>query len=273
MKIAVLGPKGTYSDLAAKAYNPNLERIYFPTIGDSINAINDETIAIIPYENSLDGFVSNSMDLLYNPNIKIIDELYLKVQFSLVANCNNESEIKRIYAQFKAKGQCYNFLNNHKDASIIITESNMASLEEVNLGKWGDAAIIPIHSYDESFQFKIKNITDSCQNQTRFFVISNKNINYSHNNLDKLKGNIVVTSINDRPGMLYEILKSFYNSGLNLVSIVSRPTKSEIGKYHFYLEIEIDEKIDIFMKTINKMKENKDYNVMVLGIYNIKNHE
>ena len=73
----------------------------------------------------------------------------------------------------------------------------------------------------------------------------------------------------DRPGILYDILKAFYNNNINLVSIMSRPTKKNMGTYNFYIELsgDIEEK-DIILKTIDEIKMN--YDLKLLGIYNCK---
>lgn len=266
MKLAVLGPKGTYSDIAANEYNPNIEKEYFRSISEVIKSINDSRYAIIPYENSLDGFVSNSMDLLISEGCQIIDELYLPISFSVVGNVSREEDIKKIYVQFKAKGQCLNFINQHSDACIVITESNMISLESLKDNNYGEVAIIPSHSFSNDYPFGIYDVTDSTNNQTRFLVIKPQGeliINKFHN----VKATIVVTSINDRPGQLYDILGAFYKNNINLVSIVSRPTKNEIGKYHFFIELEGLDNTEQIFSTIEFIRRDKDVFVELLGVY------
>ncbi len=268
MKIAVLGPMGTFCDVAAKTYNDTFERIYYKTINESFNAlINKETeFAILPYENSLDGFVQNSMDLINNDNIKIIDEIYVPVSFSLVGNVNNDEEIKKIYVQFKAKGQCCNYLNTHTNVDIYLTESNIISLLEAKKGKYGEASIVPTHALDDSFSYKVLDVTDSKTNQTRFIILTRNDFNCEEHN-ENIKANIIVTAIKDHPGMLYQLLGIFNENKLNLISIVSRPTKDEIGKYHFYIEITGNNNLNDMKYTIGKIRESQDVLVKLLGIY------
>ena len=269
MKLATLGPIGTYASIAADIYDKNIEKLYFRSINEVFKAIDKDVYGIIPYENSLDGFVQQSMDLLISEKCQIIDELYLPVTFSVVGNVNRMEEIKRIFVQFKAKGQCLNFINQIPYAEIMNTESNMISLEEVKKGIFGDVAIIPTHSYDDSFPFGIKDVTDAKNNQTRFLVIKQRDQIEIHKG-NHIKATIVVTAINDRPGMLYDILGCFYKKSINLVSIVSRPTKSEIGKYHFFIEIAFDNNIHMIEEAISEIKKNNDLKIIVLGIYENK---
>ena len=97
MKLATLGPIGTYASIAADIYDKNIEKLYFRSINEVFKAIDKDVYAIIPYENSLDGFVQQSMDLLISEKCQIIDELYLPVTFSVVGNVNRMEEIKRIF--------------------------------------------------------------------------------------------------------------------------------------------------------------------------------
>ena len=114
--IAVLGPRGTFTDCASIVYKQkqeiDLNQVYYPTIDETVYSIGKECeLAIIPVENTLDGYVQRSLDLLLEMNLHIINELYIPVQFSLVSNTNNLADIKRLYVQFKAKGQCIKIIN------------------------------------------------------------------------------------------------------------------------------------------------------------------
>ena len=93
MKLATLGPIGTYASIAADIYDKNIEKLYFRSINEVFKAIDKDVYAIIPYENSLDGFVQQSMDLLISEKCQIIDELYLPVTFSSVGHVNRMEEL------------------------------------------------------------------------------------------------------------------------------------------------------------------------------------
>lgn len=269
MRIAVLGPKGTYSCVAADKYNSSYDKIYCRNFNEVFKALNEDTIGLIPYENSLDGFVQQCMDLLVSNDCTIIDELYLPISFKALGRVKSPNDIKRIFVQFKSKGQCLNFINQYPNADCLLTDSNMLSLERLENGIDGDIAIVPTHSKNKEFPFVIEDVTDSKYNQTRFLVIK-KNKESFDIDFKTIKSTIVVTSINDRIGMLYEILGIFYKNNINLISIVSRPTKDEIGKYHFFIEVAGYDNKDILLKTIEEIKKNKDLRIRVLGIYENK---
>lgn len=287
MKIGILGPEGTFSDKAYMEYErkigQQLEGEYFQTIDEVFEAVcsSDEDkdselcqLAIVPIENTLDGYVQRTLDLLLEKDVCIIDENKVAVQFSLVGNVNSLDEITTLYVQFKANGQCRQFINSLKGAKIISTESNMESYYKLADEK-GAAAIVPHHiAAKEKDRFVVENVTDSDHNHTRFLIIKkgqareNKAINQPTNPDCKIRVRvpIYVMPVGDRPGMLFEILKNFNDRRINMISIMSRPTKQELGTYNFYIEIDGSmERLDIILETLQDIKKNND--VKILGIY------
>lgn len=270
--IAVLGPKGTFSDCACTNYlnKKNIDRQpkYYPSIDDTFYALGDDcSIAIVPVENTLDGYVQKTLDLLLEMDVHIVNEVYIPVQFSMVANVQAASDIKRLYVQFKAQGQCRNFINSLEDKKIVTTESNVESFEIVEKGQEGDGAIVPIHMFPTSkAEFGIENITDSPNNYTRFLVVERFGKNSDVILDDDIKVSLYVMETGDRPGTLYEILREFSINHINLISIMSRPTKTNMGVYNFYLEAstKLSEK-DIVLSTIETLSSS--FTIKVLGIY------
>ena len=269
-KIAVLGPKGTYSDIAANKYkeliNEDIEIDYYPSIIKSINAIDDDTITICPFENVLDGFVTEALDQIIKSNLNIIYQLKLPIDFAFVSNAKSIEDVKHIYVQFKAYGQCLEFITNN-NFEIIKTESNIVSLNKLLESDNSYGAIIPIHKAYKNFNLKILNIADSKHNETRFFVVTNKNKEFKIN--DDFEASLVFDAIEDRPGILYSILSEFNLKNINLKSILSRPDKTIMGKYNFYIEVSGKcNELDNLYELIDKFMKHKDYRIRVLGIYN-----
>ncbi|MBU1094461.1 MAG: ACT domain-containing protein [Firmicutes bacterium] len=264
-KVAVLGPKGTFSDLASQKYlnGTEYETIYFPSIDATVEGLKHADLAVVPIENTLDGYVQQTLDLILEHKFYVVDEIYVPVQFSLIAQVLKLSEIKRVYTQFVTKGQCQQFLKKIPYEKLIITDSNMESYQMVLHGHQGDAAIVPFHMVDTYNGFKIQNVTDSSENFTRFFILAKK----EGTKIEKeMKVSIVVVPINDRPGLLFDILGIFKKYDINLVSIMSRPTKKSMGNYNFFIEMKAklndQEKINQALLEIKK-----DFFIQILGIY------
>ncbi|MCE7699760.1 MAG: prephenate dehydratase [Methanobacterium paludis] len=270
-KIATLGPRGTFSEIAAQTYiknsKCNAEIIFCPTITKVFNAAEKECdISIVPIENTLDGHVQISLDLLLKSDLKIVNELILPIQFAFVANCIEKDDIKKIYAQFKTQGQCYSFLEQFPNIRLITTDSNGESFERVKDGIQGEGAIVPINTISDNkdFPFCIENVTDSVENETRFLVLSKKHSQYIPNK--KYKTSIAIMNAGNQPGILYNILNSFYQKNINLTSIMSRPTKKGLGEYYFFIDVDGRYPEDNNIKKVIEDISKKNI-VKVLGSY------
>lgn len=294
IKVALLGPKGTFTDLAYIKYNniilkqssvlEDAKTKYLKSIDEVVREVKESScLGIIPVENTLDGYVQRTLDLLLEEEMFAIDEVIVPVNFSLIANCKDINEIRNIYVQFKANGQCRKLINSLHNANIITTNSNMESFYSLSSENYTDAAIVPSH-IKASDKLTIENIADSSNNYTRFFVITTKeNVNKNNqliNDLinsslgekqyNKVKVNVCIIPENDRPGLLFDILSSIYENHINMVSIMSRPTKNDLGTYNFFIEMEVlREEEDVVFKTIDLIKAHNKYDVdiKILGKY------
>ena len=300
MKIAVLGPKGTFCDKAyleyAKLSGCDLEPVYCSTIDDvfqtvcdkeeSINSDEGCELGIVPIENTLDGYVQRTLDLLLEKEVSIIAENKVEVQFSVVANTDSLKDVKKLYVQFKANGQCRKFINGLDNVHIIETQSNMESYYRLDEGN-NAAAVVPRHIAMEeenngSKRLVINDITDAKNNHTRFVVIKKGNVvcseikelitdgfkkdRQSEGRNKKIRIPIYVMPSVDKPGILFNILKSFYDSQINLMSIMSRPTKQELGTYNFYIEIDgACEKADDIADVFDNIAD--EYGLKILGVF------
>lgn len=270
--IAVLGPKGTFSDSASKEYieiiNTKMNQLYYPTINEVCRAVGREcNYGIIPVENTLDGYVQKSLDLLLEMNLRIIKEITIPVRFSLIANTSSIYDVATLYVQFKANGQCREWIEKLNKVKIITTESNMESFDYVMKGIHGEAAIIPQHMFAcAGTSFGSEDVTDSDNNFTRFLIVEPWN-STNHVEADRnIKIALYIMPKIDRPGILFEILEKFSVNKINLVSIMSRPTKKNMGTYNFYIELSVTyDKKDLIMETLDEIKCN--YSLKILGIY------
>lgn len=273
-KIATLGPRGTFSEFAVSEYmkkvNSDVEIKLYPTMTKVIKAAegNECDIAILPIENTLDGFVQINLDLLNKTNLNIVNELIVPIQFGFAANSEIE-DVKRIYVQFKTQGQCSEFLENNDRLKIVTTESNGESLEKLKEGISNEGAIIPTFVLRKinNFKYHIDDVTDSQDNETRFLVLSKEKTKCDSKN--KYKTGIIISDADaDKPGTLWRVLNEFAVRKINLTSIISRPTKQELGQYYFFIEVEgcysKDEKL---IEAVEKIKNHSV--VKVVGTYSM----
>ncbi len=278
MKLSVLGPAGTFTDAAAKAYlktqpGTTVTLDYHPTFDQVYQAVSGDNLGLLPLENQLDGYVSATLQRLQTADVTEIGEVTIPVNFGLVANVANLNQIKRIYVQFKTEGQCQNLLSQLPSVQIITTSSNMISLEKFQTGEIGDAAIVP-QSEMSGLQFPLmkNHVADQDDNSTRFIIFKSQPANLNELSKQTLDTNhfkaplFVTPSFNDQPGTLYKILGYFAKAKLNLITLMSLPTKTELGVYSFYIEVSgtRDQQEEIFA-TLTELAS--IYHVHLLGFY------
>ncbi len=266
-KIAVLGPQGTFTEMACLKFikNCNIESeiFYFTSISKAVDFIEENDLLILPIENTIDGYVQETIDFIIKSELFIIADLQIPVDFTFVSNGKSPNTL---YVQYKAKGQCLNFIekNNFK---IVQTENNIESLELLLKADENYGAIIPTHKVkDYNFSNIIENVKDQENNYTRFLVLSKDD--YDTLQTSKVKCSLCIHSLKDKPGLLYDILKNFYELNLNLISIISKPTKEGIGKYNFFIEISLLKKnIKLIDKLLERFEITKECKIKILGIY------
>lgn len=271
-KIAVLGPKGTFTELATLKYieaqGMDLDLEYYSSMRRTFGAVGEECrYGVIPIENTLDGFVQIILDLLTTADLKVIHEIVLPIRFAFVANSKNIDDVETVYAQFKSENQCLDYLEAFREKSIVTTASNSQSFEQVLKGDKSVGAIIPMHLLDDNHKFAYvhEDVADSLDNETRFIIVSkqlNEEIDINRN----WKTFFVVSDDSDRPGLLCDILNRFSKDGINLKSIISRPTKTGLGNYNFFIEIDGCYQKDEHVRTSIAHVLDK-YSIKILGSY------
>lgn len=260
MKISYLGPLGTFSYQAVQNYiNTNNISDYtlydFKTITEAIfsiiNKISD--IAIVPIENSIQGSVFETMDtLLENNNICIKKDFVLNVTQNLLGNCSYK-DIEKIYSHPQAIAQCRNYLNtNFKNIEIVEVSSTALAAKMVS--NLPNTACISNISCSKEYNLNVldQNIQDNNNNKTRFIVLGLKNTSF---NKDFSKTSIYFSTLN-KPGELYRILGLFNIFDINLTKIESRPAKTSLGEYVFWIDFESspeNKSIPILLEQIKNM--------------------
>lgn len=266
MKVGYLGPKGTFSyEVVTEYCSINKEVIEYKTIQDIILGVEKAEVdeAIVPIENSLQGCVTEAIDtLIENENIKVKDEILLEIRQNLMSNkkCNLE-EIKKVYSHPQALAQCRKFLEKKlKFASIIPVESTATAAIKVSKSTEICACIGNISCLNEYKLELIKdNIQDNLFNKTKFWVLSkNENSKITKNKMSML------FSVKDKPGALYNVLEIFNKYNLNLTKIESRPAKTVLGEYIFWIDVSIENGNE--NKAIEEIKKNGIF-VRILGKY------
>ncbi|WP_125980171.1 prephenate dehydratase [Loigolactobacillus iwatensis] len=274
IRLAVLGPAGTFSDVAARQYlkkhQLNYSLNYYNTIEQvAVAASETDQLALLPLENTLDGYVQNTLAILATGQLRINGAVMVPVRFSLAANVLELNKIKRLYVQFKTKGQCTKIIQQLPQAELLTTESNMLSFAKLENSVAGDAAIIPQFHLPELNPKKyllVSDVTDQSDNFTRFIVVGKKIEMAAIGATNRFRYTCYVTPKSDYAGLLYDILGHFAKAQLNLISLISRPTKKKMGQYSFYIEVSgVGEQLPKLHQVLQQL--GKHYTVLDLGVY------
>ena len=274
VKIAYLGPQGTFTEEALDKYisdiksKDEIEKIPYPTMQEVIKSVDRGEAAegIVPIENSLEGSVNITLDFLtFESEAKIIREITIPIRHSLIGKEKMAvSKIKRIISHPHATAQCKNFISSYlKGVEIIAANSTAEAIKMLQETDNSIAAIgTEIAAKLYGLQIIEKDIEDNKDNKTRFIFLGNS----IQKKTGKDKTSIVCFLEKDRPGSLFTILKEFADRNINLTRLESRPAKKDLGDYVFLIDIdghihdkEIFETLEVLRKTV--------YLVKILGSY------
>lgn len=279
MIIGIMGPEGSYSERAAKLWAlknnlRNAEFRYFADIEDAFLAVfnGKADISVVPVENSIEGSVGITLDLLLEKEAIIVGEMVVKIEHCLLSKGKSE-KIRIILSHPQGLAQCRHFLKQHfPEAELRSTGSTSHAARLA--GEFEEMAAIASPEAAERYGLRIllSNIQDRKENYTRFIVIQAeeklsleqtlkatedkreahlgpcRNAEHEfHSEPEAGRGKVsssgyktslIVYLEKDRPGALYELLGAFAKRGINLTKIESRPSKKELGDYYFYIDFE-----------------------------------
>lgn len=207
MKVGYLGPKGTFSYEVVIKQNPNAQLIEFSTISKCIKALEEDKIdtAIVPIENSLQGGVTETIDILIETEgLYVNEEIVIGIKHNLLAKEKyKKEEITEIYSHIQAIEQCRKYIEKNLPNVHINHVSSTALAAEIIKDKEKCACIANKSCINEyNLSLIDENIQDNDTNQTKFWVLS-KTKNVTGKKMS------IIFSCKDKPGALYQILRNF----------------------------------------------------------------
>jgi prephenate dehydratase len=238
-RLAYLGPAGTFAEEAAIAFDPAAERVPCPSIPAVASAVEAglADAGVVPIENSLEGAVTFTADLLiHDSNLFIRDEVVLPIHHNLLAvSGTNLGDIRVVYSHPQALAQCRTYLlGKLPDARPVAALSTSAAVEL--LAKETGAAAIGTLSSARIYGASVldRAIEDNPNNETRFVVLAPED----HAPTGDDKTSLAFTFDQDAPGLLHKVLGHVLDEGINMAKIESRPNKLELGRYYFLLDLD-----------------------------------
>lgn len=257
MKLAYLGPEGTYSEQAAIDYAADSERIPYSVIPAVVRAVENGEVeeAIVPIENSLEGVVTYTVDLLIHQSpLKMKGEVVVPIHHQLLMQPDVSMEdVRVVYSHPQAIAQCRGYLNrNLPNAEHVAALSTASAVEDMNSSRY-PAAAVSSRRAAELFDARIveSNIEDIPNNLTRFVVLAAEDGERTGHD----KTSICFDFSHDVPGTLYGALGELATREINMIKIESRPDRRSLGKYVFLIDMDGHRDDPVVSEALDGVKE------------------
>jgi prephenate dehydratase len=227
MKVALLGPEGTFTHQAAEEYFTDLQPCFCSTIEEVFES--DIEVKLVPVENSLGGGVRDTIDLIRETENKVTGEKLLPINHTVVSSEESIEDVDTVISHPQALAQCQEFVATH-ELDTREADSTADAAENLSSGEAALASKVTADIYD--LNILGESVQDEDTNTTRFLILN------SEVEAEPSKTSLILEPEEDRPGILHAMLSCFSGHQINLTHIQSRPTKQELGKYYFYVEAE-----------------------------------
>ena len=240
MRLAYLGPPGTFSEEAAVRFGPKADLVPCLTITASANAVltGEADAAVAPVENSLQGAVTETLDLLiHGEGLHISHEFAIDVVHHLMAAPGvTMGGVKRVYSHPQALAQCTGYLAEHlPGAEVAAAISTAGAVEQAMSAEVPSAAIAPRRAADlYGATLLAEGIQDDDSNMTRFLVLAAEDSAPTGDD----KTSVCFSFDDDRPGLLFGVMQRFAEADINLAKVESRPTRMGLGRYYFLIDLD-----------------------------------
>ena len=263
-KVSFQGERGAYSEAAANSFfKEEIRTIPHSTFAETIATTSkgESDYSVLPVENSIEGSVGESYDLLYSTSLNVTGEIYHKIEHCLIGNGKIE-EIDTVYSHPQALGQCRKFIEE-KNLKTIPTYDTAGSVKIVKELNKNNCACIASKAASSLYQMPIiaEKIANNLNNYTRFLVLSKDKA--SESGKDKTS---IIFSIKHEPGSLFRIIENFNKNNVNLTKIESRPTKESAWEYNFYVDFEGHEDNSEISSMLDNIKQETIF-MKILGSY------
>lgn len=240
-KLAYLGPNGTFCEEAARQFKGQKDMHLHPlrSIKEVFQAVEEggAKAGVVPIENSYEGAVNQTLDLMTGDfNVQIAGEIIISVRQNLLTHPNvSGREIDCILSHSQALAQCQEYLNAHFPGISLLEVPSTAEAARLVATSGETWAAIATQAAAQAYGLRVlvPDIQDQSNNSTRFVVLSREEGVCETG----CKTSLLIYVL-DHPGALFEVLREFYIRKINLCKIESRPARTRMGEYLFFIDID-----------------------------------
>ena len=271
-RVSFQGERGAYSEVASFSFfgKIKIETIPCPTFTDTLKNTESDVsdYSILPIENSLEGSVGESNDLLLSTKLNAVGEIYHRIHHCLIGT-GSVRDIDTVYSHTQALGQCRQFIQENS-LGTIPTYDTAGSVKIIKDLNKNSVACIASKNAAEIFDVPViqEGVEDNANNYTRFLIFSRENNEQLVQNGSKAENSktSIIFSVKHEAGTLYQIIKEFYQNKINLTKIESRPDKNTPWQYNFYVDF-VGHQDDSLIKDVLQKLRNHSTFLKILGSY------
>ena len=237
LTVAYLGPAGTYSEQAVwQQFGQAVDGLPCVSIDEIFRSVEAGTaeFGVVPVENSTEGAVNRTLDLLMRTTLSISGEVALPVQHSLMTRTGTMEGITHICAHSQALAQCQAWLNEHYpqlERRAVASNGEAARMASEETGVAAIAGDMAARRY--SLAIAHAHIQDDPHNRTRFFVVGTLQPGPSGRDQTSL-----LLSVPNKSGAVYELLAPLARHGVSMTRFESRPARTGRWEYFFFVDVE-----------------------------------
>lgn len=265
LTVAYLGPEGTFSEAAmVKQFGQSTQGMPVASIDEVFQAVEQGAAhyGVVPVENSTEGAISRTLDMLLSTPLKICGEVMLRVRQNLLRQTGTLDGVRIVYSHAQSLAQCHSWLNQHLpkvERAAVASNAEAARLA----ASQADAAAIAGENAAQRYGLEIvaAEIEDDPSNTTRFLVLGKDESAPS----GKDKTSLAVYARN-QPGSLMALIEPFARLGVGLSKLESRPARSGAWEYVFFIDLEGHHR-DATVAEAMKQAADHALSLKVLGSY------
>ncbi len=263
-RVSFQGERGAYSEAASVSFFGNeINAIPCPTFADALKNTENDTsnYSVLPVENSLEGSVGESNDLLLSMKLNVVGEIYHRIHHCLIGT-GSIGDVDTVYSHPQALGQCRQFIQEN-ELEIMPTTDTAGSVQMIRDLHHDSSACIASKEAAKIYDVPViqEGIEDNANNYTRFLIFSKEKSDKTDNSKTS-----IIFSVKHEAGALYQIINEFYQNKINLTKIESRPNKNTLGEYNFYVDFEGHQDDSTVKDVLQKLRDNTTF-LKILGSY------
>ncbi len=265
LTVAYLGPAGTFSQEAViKHFGSATSAQPQVSIDEVFRAVESGTAGygVVPVENSTEGAVGRTLDLLLSTSAHICGEVLLPVRQYLMSTARRREDIRKVYSHMQSLAQCQQWLSRDlPNAERVAVISNAEAARQASKDRRSAAIAGRTAATLYGLKLLARNIEDDPRNTTRFAVIGNEEVSPSGRDKTSL-----VLSTRNEPGAVHELLTPLARHGVSMTRLESRPARTGLWEYVFYVDLEGHQSEPRVAKALTALTRKASF-LKVLGSY------